>query len=129
MKTTSIKRKVSTGATITLALAMGSAFPSVAATSNFVEKGQVLATADFIPNGDIFVVDDRAKDGRGAYVTWNIPSINRSGTCADADGATSPPTRCNYNFPEGKEIIWQLCVRDLNGSKPTVCAPIVRERT
>ncbi|NJM74778.1 MAG: hypothetical protein HC852_02155 [Acaryochloridaceae cyanobacterium RU_4_10] len=129
MKTTSVKQKVRIGVSIITTLAMSSALPALAGTSRFVEKGQVLATADFIPNGDKFFVDDKAKDGRGAYVAWNVPSIGRSGVCADADGASSPPSVCNYNFPEGRDIIWQLCVRDLNGSKPTVCAPIVRERT
>jgi hypothetical protein len=108
---TSIRQKVGIGSGIIAALVMSSPFPVLARTSQLSEKGQVLASAEYINSSDTMFVDDLVKDGRGAFVEWYVPGL-RSGTCSDTDGAGTPPSRCPLNLPEGRTIVWRLCLNN-----------------
>jgi serine/threonine protein kinase len=94
-----------------------------------MERGIVVASANFYPDTETFVVDDEAKDGRRAYVEYKIPATSQRGVCQDADGASSPVESCNLYFKEDLDIYWRICVRDADGPKPTVCSEIKRDKT
>jgi serine/threonine protein kinase len=94
-----------------------------------IERGIVVASANFYPKTDTFIVDDEAKDSRRAYVEYRIPATGQRGTCEDADGATSPLESCSLNFRKNLNIYWRLCVRDADGPKPKVCAEVRRDQT
>jgi serine/threonine protein kinase len=94
-----------------------------------IERGKILAVANFYPKTDTFIVDDTAKDSRRAYVEYRIPTTGVRGVCEDADGATSPLQSCDLNFRKNLDIYWRLCVRDADGPKPTVCTGVRRSQT
>lgn len=94
-----------------------------------IERGKVVAVANFHPKTDTFIVDDTAKDSRRAYVEYRIPATGARGICEDADGATSPLESCDLNFRKNLDIYWRLCVRDADGPKPTVCTGVRRAQT
>jgi serine/threonine protein kinase len=94
-----------------------------------IEQGIVVASANFYPGTETFIVDDEAKDGRRAYVEYRIPATGQRGVCQDTDGASSPVESCNLHFKKDLDIYWRTCVRDADGPKPTVCAEIRRDKT
>jgi hypothetical protein len=124
-----MKAKAWIGVSIITVLAIGNALPAFAKSTRIVVGGVTLATADFSAYGDVFHVEDKAKDGRGAYVHWSNPASGRSGNCDDINGSGNGPTTCNYNFPENTQINWHLCVKDNGGSQTKKCVPKVYDGT
>jgi hypothetical protein len=116
MKTSSLMQKARLGAGIIItALSMGAALPAFADSTRSI---LARANASFTSNGDIFRVNDRRKDGRGAYIQWIIPRTGlSSNACRDTGGAAGSGKTCNYNFREGETIRWRLWSLDADTGK------------
>jgi hypothetical protein len=126
MRTRIGQLKVGAGINIIAALTLSIAFPFLTESANAkvgIGKG---VRADYIPEVDTFIVDGSSKDTL-AIVVWKIPTIGLLGSCKDA--SRSSPTKCRYEFPEGKIIQWRLCIKYLNSPKRDLCGPTVREKT
>lgn len=77
------------------------------------------ASACLQPAGDLIWLQDKNKDGKSVWVTWEDLDGDRSGTCFNKLGVDAGWTWCNKNFPEGHEIMWKMHYYYYDGSRGT----------
>ncbi|MFE2732145.1 hypothetical protein [Streptomyces sp. NPDC059349] len=93
--------------------------PASAAVTKFCSLPyQQAGYACFYSDGDKFEVTDEVKDGLRSVVIWTLMDGNRivrSGECPNAAGYATTVT-CNYDFPEGSQMIVDFDVVARNGA-------------
>ncbi|WPB76906.1 hypothetical protein KYC5002_49005 [Archangium violaceum] len=77
------------------------------------------AYVTFNSYGDHFVVQDTAADGHSALV--QILNGGTASTCRNNLGA-GRTVDCNYNFAEGRTILFRACVGEYGARKIIACA-------
>jgi hypothetical protein len=123
---------IAVGFSSALLFTVGNILPAMAKQAKVRDdKREIIATAQFRPNGNYFVLRDEDNDGLRVLVKYELPGdgikkcVNKGG-----DGSRKPcPLK---GVKKGLSFRWKLCVKDGDGEsvepkKP--CTPWIKDRT
>ena len=112
---------VSAVAAVTVPFMAGSA--SASSSYYLYNNGVYVAYGEFQSYGDHWVVCDMNSDGKGAQLSWSVPSTGRSDTLKDLDGANNSCGTQNVDIGEGRTVVYHLCLTQNGVPIASTCGP------